>query len=57
MADGQDTAAQVAALRAAGCERVYEDPMSGARWDRPETCSRSIDSGFRSSRRVEIAAG
>ena len=35
-ADGQDTAAQVTALRAAGCERVYEDRMTGARWDRPE---------------------
>ena len=35
-ADGQDTAAQVTALRAAGCERVYEERMTGARWDRPE---------------------
>jgi DNA invertase Pin-like site-specific DNA recombinase len=32
----QDTAAQVSVLRAAGCERLYIDQASGARWDRPE---------------------
>ncbi len=35
-ADDQDTAAQVSALKAAGCTRVYEDTASGGRWDRPE---------------------
>lgn len=35
-ADGQDTAAQVTALKASGCERVCEERMTGARWDRPE---------------------
>src|ERR1022692_2319208 len=34
--DDQDTAAQVAALRAAGCERMYREKASGGRWDRPE---------------------
>lgn len=34
--DGQDTAAQVEALRGAGCERIYEERASGGRWDRPE---------------------
>src|SRR5690349_11652645 len=34
--DEQDPAAQVAALKGAGCERVYEERASGARWDRPE---------------------
>lgn len=34
--EGQDTASQVDALRAAGCERVFEDRASGGRWDRPE---------------------
>jgi DNA invertase Pin-like site-specific DNA recombinase len=34
--DGQDTAAQVDALRAAGCGRVFEEKASGGRWDRPE---------------------
>ncbi|MBA2669659.1 MAG: recombinase family protein [Gemmatimonadetes bacterium] len=34
--EGQDTQAQVVALRAAGCERIYEERMSGGRWDRPE---------------------
>lgn len=34
--DQQDTAAQVAALTAAGCARVYEEKASGGRWDRPE---------------------
>jgi DNA invertase Pin-like site-specific DNA recombinase len=32
----QDTAAQVAALKAAGCERIYRENASGGRWDRPE---------------------
>jgi DNA invertase Pin-like site-specific DNA recombinase len=35
-ADDQDTAAQVDALRAAGCRRVFEEKASGGRWDRPE---------------------
>ncbi len=34
--DDQDTAVQVAALKAAGCERVYREKASGGRWDRPE---------------------
>lgn len=34
--DGQDTSAQVAALKAAGCERIYREKASGGRWDRPE---------------------
>lgn len=32
----QETATQVAALRAAGCERTYREKASGGRWDRPE---------------------
>ncbi|MGH7076497.1 MAG: recombinase family protein [Acetobacteraceae bacterium] len=32
----QDTAAQVGALKAAGCARIYEERASGGRWDRPE---------------------
>jgi DNA invertase Pin-like site-specific DNA recombinase len=35
-ANDQDTAAQVSALKAAGCSRVYEEKASGGRWDRPE---------------------
>jgi DNA invertase Pin-like site-specific DNA recombinase len=34
--DDQNTAAQVAALKAAGCDRVYREKASGGRWDRPE---------------------
>ena len=34
--DDQDTAVQVAALKAAGCERIYREKASGGRWDRPE---------------------
>ena len=34
--DDQDTAVQVAALEAAGCERIYREKASGGRWDRPE---------------------
>jgi DNA invertase Pin-like site-specific DNA recombinase len=32
----QETAAQVAALKAASCERIYREKASGGRWDRPE---------------------
>ena len=34
--DEQDNAAQVAALKGAGCERIYREKASGGRWDRPE---------------------
>jgi len=33
--DDQDTAAQVAALKAVGCERIYREKASGGRWDGP----------------------
>jgi len=32
----QETATQVAALKAAGGERIYREKASGGRWDRPE---------------------
>ena len=32
----QSNAAQVAALRKAGCEQIFEERVSGGRWDRPE---------------------
>src|SRR5215831_12061591 len=35
-ADTQDTAAQIAALRAAGAEKLFEETASGGRWDRPQ---------------------
>lgn len=31
----QSNAAQAAALRAAGCRKVFEESASGGRWDRP----------------------
>jgi DNA invertase Pin-like site-specific DNA recombinase len=34
--DDQDPAAQVKALKAAGCERVFREHASGGRWDRPQ---------------------
>lgn len=34
--DEQDTAAQVNALKAARCERIYREKASGGRWNRPE---------------------
>ncbi|HJV93362.1 MAG TPA: recombinase family protein, partial [Azonexus sp.] len=35
-AEAQDAAGQVAALRASGCDRIYQEAASGSRWDRPE---------------------
>jgi DNA invertase Pin-like site-specific DNA recombinase len=32
----QDSAAQVAALRTAGCELIFKEKASGGRWERPE---------------------
>jgi hypothetical protein len=32
----QDTATQVAALKSAGCERIFREKASGGRWDHPE---------------------
>ena len=34
--DEQATAAQLDALQAGGCERIFEERASGGRWDRPE---------------------
>ena len=34
--NGHSTVTQIQALRAAGCERVFEEVASGGRWDRPE---------------------
>ena len=32
--DGQDTATQVKALKAAGVEKIFQEKASGGRWDR-----------------------
>ncbi|BBE10470.1 resolvase domain-containing protein [Mycoavidus cysteinexigens] len=32
----QDNAAQITALSAAGCGRIFEEKASAGRWDRPE---------------------
>lgn len=32
----QDNQAQISALQAAGCERIFQEKASGGRWDRPE---------------------
>ena len=34
--DEQTNALQARALRAAGCQRIFEEAASGGRWDRPE---------------------
>jgi DNA invertase Pin-like site-specific DNA recombinase len=32
----QDAAAQIVALKTAGCEQIFQEISSGGRWDRPE---------------------
>jgi DNA invertase Pin-like site-specific DNA recombinase len=32
----QDTAAQVSALKFAGCEKIFQEKAPGGSWDRPE---------------------
>ena len=34
--DEQNTKAQYESLKKAGCEKIFEEKASGARWDRPE---------------------
>lgn len=34
--DSQSTHTQIDLLKNAGCERIYEEQLSGGRWDRPE---------------------
>jgi DNA invertase Pin-like site-specific DNA recombinase len=38
----QDNSAQIAALNAAGCGRIFEEKVSAGRWNRPEL-SRLLD--------------
>jgi DNA invertase Pin-like site-specific DNA recombinase len=38
----QNYTAQIAALNAAGCGRIFEEKMSAGRWNRPEL-SRLLD--------------
>lgn len=34
--DGQNTKAQLSALKEAGCQKIFEEVASGGRWERPE---------------------
>ena len=34
--EDQDTAAQVVALKATGCERIFREKASGERWNQPQ---------------------
>jgi DNA invertase Pin-like site-specific DNA recombinase len=47
----QDTAAQVSALKSAGCEKIFREEASGGRWDQPEL-NRLLDQLRKSACRI-----
>ena len=47
----QDTEAQITALENAGCELIFKEKASGARWERPEL-HRLLGNHVRSHRAV-----
>ncbi|WP_369831619.1 recombinase family protein [Nitrosovibrio sp. Nv4] len=36
LGDDRDNAAQIAALKSAGCELIFQEKATGGRWERPE---------------------
>jgi resolvase-like protein len=55
-ADDQDTAAQVTALKEAGCTRVYEEKASGGRWDPRRALGHLLGNGVRFGAAADISA-
>ena len=56
--DAQDLTNQLAQLKAAGCEKIFRDKLTGAHADRPQlqTLLRAGDAGRRGSRSPPLTA-
>ena len=51
--DDQETHLQIDALKTAGCDRIFQEKMSGTRSDRPEL-KRLLDQARKGGRRIGL---